>query len=197
MTVTFAYFFDMFFFTNLVEGIALILLYSMFILSSRNQPRENKSDQLLKRAGIIGIIFSVFKLVRPTIVCTPPDYGVCRIYGFSVGLISFVPVLVCLGASLFLLGKRNKEKYGQILIASGILWIVAFFGYAIGLGAIMFGMWMLISFGFLSYLSIPAVILMIIHGTKFTDKYFVLAGFFYIISWLAVILIPWLPIPLI
>jgi len=197
MTVTFAYFFDMFFFTNLVEGIALILLYSMFILSSRNQPRENKSDQLLKRAGIIGIIFSVFKLVRPTIVCTPPDYGVCHIYGFSVGLISFVPVLVCLGASLFLLGKRNKEKYGQILIASGILWIVAFFGYAIGLGAIMFGMWMLISLGFLSYLSIPAVILMIIHGAKFNDKYFVLAGFFYIISWLAVIFIPWLPIPLI
>ena len=197
MTVTFAYFFDMFFFTNLVEGIALILLYSMFILSSRNQPRENKSDQLLKRAGIIGIIFSVFKLVRPTIVCTPPDYGVCLIYGFSVGLISFVPVLVCLGTSLFLLGKRNKGKYGQILIASGILWIVAFFGYAIGLGAIMFGMWMLISLGFLSYLSIPAVILMIIHGAKFNDKYFVLAGFFYIISWLAVILIPWLPIPLI
>ena len=197
MTVTFAYFFDMFFFTNLVEGIALILLYSMFILSSRNQPRENKSDQLLKRAGIIGIIFSVFKLVRPTIVCTPPDYGVCLIYGFSVGLISFVPVLVCLGASLFLLGKRNKEKYGQILIASGILWIVAFFGYAIGLGSIMFDMWMLISLGFLYYLSIPAVILMIIHGAKFNDKYFVLAGFFYIISWLAVIFIPWLPIPLI
>ena len=197
MTVTFAYFFNMFFFINLVEGIALILLYSMFILSSRNQPRENKSDQLLKRAGIIGIIFSVFKLVRPTIVCTPPDYGVCRIYGFSVGLISFVPVLVCLGVSLFLLGKRNKEKYGQILIASGILWIVAFFGYAIGLGAIMFGMWMLISLSFLSYLSISAVILMIIHGAKFNDKYFVLAGFFYIISWLAVILIPWLPIPLI
>ena len=196
MAVTFAYFFDMFFFTNLVEGIALIFLYSMFILSSRNQPRENKSDQLLKRAGIIGIIFSVFKLVRPTIVCTPPDYGVCRIYGFSVGLISFVPVLVCLGVSLFLLGKRNKEKYGQILIASGILWIVAFFGYAIGLGAIMFGMWMLISLSFLSYLSISAVILMIIHGAKFNDKYFVLAGFFYIISWLAVIIIPWLPIPL-
>ena len=197
MTVTFEYFFDMFFFTNLVEGIALILLYSMFILSSRNQPRENKSDQLLKRAGIIGIIFSVFKLVRPTIVCTPPDHGVCRIYGFSVGLISLVPVLVCLGASLFLLGKGNKEKYGQLLIASGILWIVAFFGYAIGLGAIMFGMWMFISLGFLSYLSIPAVILMIIHGAKFNDKHFVLAGFFYVISWLAVIFIPWLPFPVI
>ena len=197
MTVTFAYFFDLFFFMNLVEGIALILLYSMFILSSRNQPRENKSDQLLKRAGIIGIIFSVFKLVRPTIVCTPPDIGVCRIYGFSIGLVSFVPVLVCLGASLFLLGKRNKEKYGQILIASGILWIVAFFGYAIGLGAITFGMWMLVPLGFLSYLSIPAVILMIIHGAKFKDKYFVLAGFFYFITWLAVLIIPWLPIPLI
>ena len=197
MTVTFAYFFDMYFFTNLVGGIALILLFSMFILSSRNQPRENKSDQLLKRAGIIGIIFSVFKLVRPTIVCTPPDYEICLIYGFSVGLISFIPVLVCLGASLILLGKRNKEKFGQILIASGILWIVAFFGYAIGLGAMMFSMWTLMSLTLLYFLWIPAVILMIIHGKKFTDKYFVLAGFFYIISWLAVILIPWLPIPLI
>lgn len=197
MTVTFAYFFNMFFFMNLVEGIALIFLYSLFILSSRNQPRENKSDQLLKRAGIIGIIFSVFKLVRPTMVCTPPDWGVCQIYGFSIGLISFVPVLVCLGASLFLLGKRNKEKYGKILLVSGILWIVAFFGYATGLAAIRFGMWMLISIGLLSYLSIPAVILMIIHGAKFNDKYFVLAGIFYVISCLAVLFIPWLPIPLI
>lgn len=196
MTVTFAYFFDMFFFMNLVEGIALILVYSMFILSSRNQPRENKSDQLLKRAGIIGIVFSVFKLVRPTMVCTPPDYGVCQIYGFSIGLISVVPVLVCLGASLFLLGKRNKEKYGQILLASGILWIVAFLGYAIGLAALRFGMWMLIPLGLLSYLSIPAVILTIIHGAKFKDRYFALAGIFYVISWLAVLLIPWLPIPL-
>jgi len=196
MAVTFAYFFNMFFFTNLVEGIALIFLYSMFILSSKNQPRENKSDQLLKRAGIIGIIFSLLKLVRPTMVCTPPDWGVCRIYGFSIGFISFVPILFCLGVSLFLLGKRNKENYGQILIVSGILWIVAFFGYVIGIGAIMFDMWMLISLGFFSYLSFPAVILMIIHGAKFNDKYFVLAGIFYIISWLAVLFIPWLPIPL-
>ena len=197
MTVTFAYFFNVFFFSNLVQYIALILVYSMFILSSRYQPRENKSDQLLKKAGIIGIVFSVLRLVLPTMVCTPPDYGVCRIYGFSVGLISFVPVLVCLGACLYLLGKRNKEKYGQILIASGILWILAFFGYAIGLVAIYFGLWLLIPLGVLSYVSIPAIILTIIHGTKFKDKYFILAGFFFVISWLAVLIVLWLPIPLI
>ena len=196
MTVTFGYFFNVFFLMNLVQYIALILVYSMFILSSRYQPRENKSDQLLKKAGIIGLEFSVLRLVLPTMVCTPPDYGVCRIYGFSVGLISFVPVLVCLGAFLYLLGKRNKEKYGQTLIASGILWIPAFFGYAIGLVAILFGLWILAPLGMLSYISIPAVILTIIHGAKFKDKYFILAGFFYIISWLAVLFIPWLPIPL-
>ena len=197
MTVTFAYFFNVFFFSNLVQYIALILVYSMFILSSRYQPRENKSDQLLKKAGIIGIVFSVLRLVLPTMVCTPPDYSVCRIYGFSVRLISFVPVLVCLGACLYLLGKRNKEKYGQILIASGILWMLAFFGYAIGLVAMLFNLWILMPLGMLSYISIPAVILTIIHGAKFKDKYFILAGFFFVISWLAVLIVLWSPIPLI
>ena len=197
MTVTFAYFFNVFFFSNLVQYIALILVYSMFILSSRYQPRENKSDQLLKKAGIIGIVFSVLRLVLPTMVCTPPDYSVCRIYGFSVRLISFVPVLVCLGACLYLLGKRNKEKYGQILIASGILWMLAFFGYAIGLVAMLFNLWILMPLGMLSYISIPAVILTIIHGAKFKDKYFILAGFFFVISWLAVLIVALLPIPLI
>ncbi len=200
MTITFGYFFGMFFFMDLFEGIFLVLAYLMFIFSSRNQPRDNKSSQLLRNAGIIGIILSTLTIAFPTLICsscTPSELFVARIYATTFTLISHIPMLVCFGVSLILLGKRNKETYGQILIASGILWVIAFLGYAIGFIVFMFGMWMLMSLGILSYLTIPAVILTIVHGIKFKDKYFILAGIFFILSWLAMLIIPWLPFPLI
>jgi len=172
----------------------------MFIFSSRNQPRDNKSSQLLRNAGIIGIILSILTIAFPTLICsscTPSELFVARMYATTFTLISHIPMLVCFGVSLILLGKRNKETYGQILIASGILWVIAFLGYAIGFIALMFDMWMLMSLGILSYLTIPAVILTIVHGIKFKDKFFVLAGIFFILSWLAILIVPWLPFPLI
>ncbi len=200
MTITFGYFFGMFFFMDLFEGIFLVLAYLMFIFSSRNQPRDNKSSQLLRNAGIIGIILTILVIAFPTLICsscTPSEILIARIYGTTITIISQIPMLVCFGVSLILLGKRNKETYGEILIASGILWLIAFLGYAIGFIALLFGMSMLLSIAMLSYLSIPATILTIVHGIKFKDKFFVLAGIFYILSWLAVLIVPWLSFPLI
>jgi len=169
----------------------------MFIYSSKNQPRENKSSQLLKNAGIIGIALTVLALAFPHILCSscgPSEIFVARIYGFMVTIISLIPMLLCLGIFLLLVGKRNKETYGKILMVSGILWIVAFVGYAFGNFVVIFMIIELLVFiGILSYLAIPAVILMIVHGAKLKDRYFVLAGIFYIISWFVVVFIPWLP----
>lgn len=182
--------------TDIVEGVFLVLVYLMFILSSRNQSRENKSAQLLKVAGIIGIVLTVLAVALPHILCLycdPFEFLVFRIYGFSVILISLIPMLFSLGISLLLVGIRNKEKYGQVLMVSGILWIIAFVGYVIGYFAIQFMMIILLIFLTpLSYLAIPAVILMIVHGGKNKDRYFVLAGVFYIISWFFVVFLPWL-----
>jgi hypothetical protein len=169
----------------------------MFIYSSKNQPRENKSSKLLKNAGIIGIALTVLALALPHILCSscgPSEIFVARIYGFVVTIISLVPMLICLGIFLLLVGKRNKETYGQMLFVSGILWILAFLGYAIGYFFIeVITILILIPLTVLSYLAIPAVILMIVHGAKLKDRYFVLAGIFYIISWFVVVFIPWLP----
>ena len=199
MTITFGYFFGMFFYMDLFEGIFLVLAYLMFIFSSRNQPRDNKSSQLLRNAGIIGIFVTILAIAFPTLICsscTPSEIFVAMTYGTTITLISHLPMLICFGVSLILLGKRNKETYGQILIASGILWLLAFLGYAIGFITLIFDMWIFLSIGVLSYLSIPAAILTIVHGVKFKDKFFILAGFFYILSWLAIFIVPLFPFPL-
>lgn len=200
MTITFGYFFGMFFFMDLFEGIFLVLAYLMFIFSSRNQPRDNKSSQLLRNAGIIGIFLTIFAIAFPTLICsscTPSEILIARIYGTTITIISQIPMLVCFGVSLILLGKRNKETYGQILIASGILWLLVFLGYAIGFITLIFDMWIFLSIGVLSYLSIPAAILTIVHGVKYKDKFFILVGIFYILSWLATFIVPLFPFPLI
>jgi len=195
MALTFRYFFNMFFIADIVEGLFLVLVYLMFIFSSNNQPRENKSSQLLKNAGIIGIVLTVLAVALPQTYCLNcgvSEIFVARIYGFSFILVSLIPMLLCLGISLVLVGNRNKEVYGQILMVSGILWILAFLGYAFVYFTMAFTyITMALILGWLTYLTIPAVILMIVHGAKFKDRYFVLAGIFYIISWFVMVFLPW------
>ncbi|MFX0074327.1 MAG: hypothetical protein ACFE96_02715 [Candidatus Hermodarchaeota archaeon] len=197
MAIIFGYWISMSLIIDIVEGVFLVLVYVMFILSSKNQPRENKSSQLLRIAGITGIMLTVLAVALPNIMCVYCDsleFLLFRIYGFSVILISLIPMLFSLGISLLLVGIRNREMYGQVLKVSGILWIIAFVGYVIGYLAIMFFMITQLFFlTTLSYVAIPAVILMIVHGGKYKDRYFVLAGVFYIISWFFVVFLPWVP----
>jgi hypothetical protein len=93
---------------------------------------------------------------------------------------------------MFILGKRNKGNYGKTLFISGILWIIAFFGFIIELVVVSLGAWTLVLLGVSSYLYIPAVILTIIHGFKFKDNFFVLAGVLFTISWFVALILPWL-----
>ena len=155
MAVSFNYYFNAFFFTDLAEGIFLVLVYLMFILSAKKQPQERSSAHLLKIAGIIGIIFSVIYVCFPTMICSPPDFEICSIYGFFTGLFSIIPMLVCLGVLLMMFGKHNKDSYGRILMISGILWIVSFVGYFFTILVIAFELWMLTMLGAINILIIP------------------------------------------
>lgn len=190
MAITFRYYFGSFFIFRLVESCFMILVFVMLLLSSRVQDKDYKKQYILNYAGIIGIILVCIYAALPTVVCTPPITGLCYTIGFFGGLIYHIPVLVSLGIFLFLFGKENRETYGTFLYYSSICWIVTFFGYFFGLLVIRLGLWMLAIFGFVSYLAIPAFILMIIHGAKFNDKFFVLSGVFYILSWLSAIVLP-------
>lgn len=201
MTITFGYAFNEAFVIDLVEGVALIIAYSMFIFSAGNQPRENKSYQLLRYAGIFGILLAILPIAFPRIdclSCTFSELYTAMIYVFSIELISVVPNLVCLGVSLYILGKRNEVIYGKILTISGELWIIAFIGYLLGNYEFshIFSSFN-IMFLFLYYFIIPAFILMTMHGLKFRDGFFILAAFFFICSWSAIFWVPWLPLHLI
>jgi len=195
MAVTFRYDFDGFFITRLVEGGLMILVYLMLFLSSRVQEQDRRELHLLKYAGIIGIIFVGIYTPLPTLVCYPPVTGLCYTIAFFKGLILYIPVLVSLGILVFLFGKKNQEIYGRFLYYSGILWMVMFMGGIFALLVLNFELWMLMFLGITTYFAIPAFILMIVHGAKFNDKFFILAGAFYILSWLSSIILPWfLPI---
>ncbi|MFX1567424.1 MAG: hypothetical protein ACFFCV_03550 [Promethearchaeota archaeon] len=167
----------------------MILGFIMLFLASRVQEKDYKKPYLLKYAGIIGIIVVSISATLPTIVCTPPISGLCYILGFFRALIFYIPLLVSLGILLFLFGKENRETYSNFLYYSGICWIVTFFGFFFGLLVISFGLWMLLFIGMISYLAIPAFILMIIHGAKFKDNFFVLSGLLFILSWLSSIIL--------
>ncbi len=174
MAITFRYYFESFFIMQLVESCFMILVFLMLILSSRAQEKDYRKHYLLNYAGIIGITLVSIYTTLPTIVCTPPITGLYYTLGFFKGMIFYIPLLVSLGILLFLFGKENIETYSSFLYYSGICWIVTFFGYFFALLMIRLGLWMLVIIGNVSYFAIPACILMIVHGVKFKDKFFVL-----------------------
>ena len=205
MTITFKYFSDIYhfvpFLTELIGGIFIALVYLMVVFSSKNQPRENKTSQLLKFAGIIGISLTVLGVALPRAfcsICDLPERSIVGTYRISITTASLIPMLFCLGVSLILVGNENKENGGQILIASGLLWIAAFLGHifeplAESLAYMTIAnLYLLSNLSILAYLAIIAAILMIVYGVKVKDLYFVLAGILYIISWLVVMFLPML-----
>ena len=190
MTVIFRYYFDSFFVMRLVESSFMILGFVMLLLSSRIKDKDYKKQYFLNYAGIFGIILVSIFAALPTVVCTPPITELCYTIGFFRGIIFYIPLLVSLGILLFLFGKENRETHSSFLYYSGICWIVTFFGFFFGLLGLSFGLLMLLFIGIVSYLAIPAFILMIIHGAKFKDNFFVLSGLFVILSWLSSIILP-------
>lgn len=204
MSISFAFFFDTFFLMNLVEAIFFVLTYTMLFLSSKKQKEEIRLVKLLNITSLISIIISVIPLIRPVVVCincSSDELLIAHSYAFTIEFISIIPILLCLGISFLQIGKANSERYGKILFTSGILWLITFIGYLMAHIALIFGetfpylfLYIMSIFGFLTTLSIPAIILMIIHGAKFKDKYFILAGVFYLLSYSSIFM-AWLPLP--
>jgi len=205
MAITFSYFSGIDdiipFLTELVGGSFIALVYLMVVFSSKKQPRDNRSSQILMIAGIIGISLTVLGVALPRAYCSICDLSersIVGTYNLSITTASLIPMLLCLGVSLILVSNLNKENDGKILTASGFLWMAAFIGYIIEPLAsalaqmTITNLYMWSNLSILAYLVIPAAILLIVHGAKYKNVYFVLAGTLYIISWLVALFLPWL-----
>ena len=203
MTITLRYFFDTFLLMDLVEAVFLILVYVSIFLASKNQLRDKESVRLLRNSSLVGIILSIVPVIAPVVVCTNCS-GLEMIMAGSIALsittLSILPMLLCLGIGFLLFGKRNREIYGNLLFLSGVFWILAFVGNISILASLSFMLpgggfnFFLSLFGILNLFLLPALILLIIHGAKMKDKNFILAGVFYILSYLSIFM-AWIPLP--
>ena len=189
MAVTLTYTFDIIFVRSLVESVIFVVMYGMLFLSSRHQPRATKSDQVLKVSSIVGMALSGVRSFLPLMVCTTLEVA-CIVYSVFYVLIFYSHTLVGLGIPIFIIGERNYNTYGKTLSVSGVFWIVGSFGYIIIFIFVRFSLGVFLPFGISWYLFIPAVILMIIHGAKFKDTFFSVAGVLFIISWLVYLIVP-------
>lgn len=176
------------FLAYLVMGIVQIFVYIMFILSSRIQPQK-KSKKLLISVAIIGLILTILYLSLPEVLCTPPDFpytGICLFSRIFNSIIFVLPILICFGIPILLIGIWNKKQFGVILMISGILWLVAFVGYFFQEPILITIIEFLNVIGLtLALFSLPAAVLMIVHGAKNKDKYFIWAGSLFIVSFIA------------
>ena len=203
MTITFRYFFDTFLLMDLVEAVFLILVYVSIFLASKNQLRDKGSVSFLRNSSLIGIILSLVPVIAPVVVCTncsDLELIMAGSIALSITTLSILPMLICLGIGFLLFGKRNREIYGNLLFLSGVFWILAFVGNVSILSSLSFmlpggGFLLFLSFfGILNLFLLPALILLIIHGAKMKDKNFILAGVFYILSYLSIFM-AWIPLP--
>ena len=203
MTITFRYFFDTFLLMDLVEAVFLILVYVSIFLASKNQLRDKGSVSFLRNSSLIGIILSLVPVIAPVVVCTncsDLELIMAGSIALSITTLSILPMLLCLGIGFLLFGKRNREIYGNLLFLSGVFWILAFVGNVSILASLSFMLpgggfnFFLSLFGILNLFLLPALILLIIHGAKMKDKNFILAGVFYILSYLSIFM-AWIPLP--
>ena len=132
---------------------------------------------------------------------TPIDILISNIFILAMSIISNLVLLISFGVLILLFGLRNKALYGPYLQYAGILLIITFvsrliimqplgysvpyLSYALYLAEITTFLIHIISIvllGPFSMLFILGMVYFIIHGYKNTEKYFIFAGFSYIIS---------------
>ncbi len=111
MTISFIYIFNSIFFFKLVKNIALVLMYLMFILSSKNQPQENK--------------FKLLPHFRDTIQITPSFQG-------SLFILIFVDDFAGEEASLYgditVYYWRYASSYGNVFLGVAVI-LISYYGY--------------------------------------------------------------------
>jgi len=171
----------------------------LIIISGKNQIGEVESPKLLICAGIINLVFLGLRSFIPGINYSGPINPEFRFYLFYqivTGLIFSIPYVITFGLFYLFFGSQNREKFGSYLKIAGILWIIAYSVGAIVLNGnllpilfILTGEYMLITLVFLiiilagGLLTVPAMILLIIHGAKNSDSSFKIAGIFLLIQY--------------
>jgi len=164
----------------------------LIIKSGKNQIGEVESPKLLICAGIINLVFLGLRYFIPGIIYSGPinpEFMFYLSYQIATGLIFSVPYFITFGLLFLLFGSKNREKFGSFLKIAGILWIIAYSVLAFALSGniipIMFiltGEYMLFTLVFiiinfaLILLSVTAIIMLIIHGTKNSDSSLKIAG---------------------
>lgn len=164
----------------------------LIIKSGKNQIGEVKSPKLLICAGIINLVFLGLRYFIPGISYSGPinpEFMFYLSYQIATGLIFSVPYFITFGLFFLLFGSKNREKFGSFLKIAGILWIIAYSVLAFALSGniipilfILTGEYMLFTLVFiiinfaLILLSVTAIIMLIIHGTKNSDSSLKIAG---------------------
>ncbi len=164
----------------------------LIIISGKNQIGEAESPKLLICAGIINLVFLGLRYFIPGIVYSGPinpEFIFYLSYQIATGLIFSIPYIITFGIIYLFFGSKNREKFGSFLKTAGILWIIAYSVLAIVLNGnlipilfILTGEYMLFTLVFiiinlaLILLSVTAIIMLIIHGTKNSDSSLKIAG---------------------
>ena len=164
----------------------------LIIKSGKNQIGEVESPKLLICAGIVNLVFLGLRYFIPGINYSGPinpDFSFYLSYQIVTGLIFSIPYVITFGLFFLLFGGKNREKFGSFLKIAGILWIIAYSVLAFALSGniipilfILTGEYMLFTLVFiiinfaLILLSVTAIIMLIIHGTKNSDSSLKIAG---------------------
>jgi len=172
----------------------------LIIKSGKDQIGEVESPKLLICAGIINLVFLALRFFIPGITYSGPinlnpEFIFYLSYQIATGLIFSLPYLITFGIIFLLFGSKNREKFGWYLKTAGILLIIAYSVLAIVLNGnlipilfILTGEYMLFTLVFLimyfvlGLLTVPAMILLIIHGTKNSDSSLKIAGILLLIQ---------------
>ena len=176
----------------------------VFLYTSRNS-RDVQNQNYLKISAIINVVLIgiIFFIPSPIgmIDITPLESLINNLFIIAMSIISNLVLLITFGVSILLFGLKNRELYGSYLQFSGIIFIITFvsrliaiqplgypmpyISFALYLAGITTSYSQIISIilsGPFSMLLIIGMVYFIIHGYKNNEKYFVLAGISYLIS---------------
>jgi hypothetical protein len=214
MTITFFFWFESFglFLPYAVYSANMILFSVFLILASLDNQRQAKYKFLLKIAGIINIITTVLIFFFPTgysrtSSLTPEEqtllYG---LFYITPALITYIPRIFSFGVVFFIFGFKNRESNHNLLMYSGIMWLIYTFWASICLysplgnipqlayillGSDLFYDSYLLNilinvFGVGNLLNLLGTAFLLIHGFSKNDKNLKIGGFIYLLGNVAV-----------
>ena len=107
---------------------SILLIFANFLIILTGRKREDlEFSKLLILAGIINIVHIIFLFFYPGIYFSQPaGEEIQEIYDYFIrsALIVYIIPIITYGILFILIGIKNRDKQGIILISSGIFWIV-------------------------------------------------------------------------